>query len=137
MSSVVPTPENKPHILVVDDEPAMLRVMAWALRECGTTVAHSAEEALVLLERHPFSAVVSDNSMPGTSGIQFLEMVAVRYPEIRRIMHSGSAPENLADLMTAGVIDHFVAKPGHTAVADICSGIVDGDDDVDVDVVED
>lgn len=128
MSAAVPAPDSKPHVLVVDDEPAMLRVLAWALRECGTTVAHSAEEALVLLERHAYSVVVSDNSMPGTTGVQFLQIVAERYPGITRIMHSGCAPKDLAALMSTGVIDHFVAKPGHNAVADLCSGLVDADE---------
>ena len=64
MSTAVRVSPEKPFVLVVDDEPAMLRVLVWALRDVGTTVAHSAEEALVLLERHEFGALVSDNSMP-------------------------------------------------------------------------
>ena len=40
-------------------------------------------------------------------------------------MHSGCAPDDLRQLMNEGVIEHFVAKPGHTIVAELCSKLLD------------
>lgn len=104
-------------ILLVDDEPANLRILSRALGVERTETVGSAEEALERLAEGDFQVIVSDNSMPGISGVELLETVNDRFPRVRRIMFSGTRPENLEALERRGVIDVFVLKPGFQIVA--------------------
>jgi two-component system KDP operon response regulator KdpE len=58
-------------VLVVDDEPQVLRLLRTALTERGYDVAAAAngEEALDLLARRPVDVVILDLVMPGMSGL--------------------------------------------------------------------
>jgi two-component system, OmpR family, KDP operon response regulator KdpE len=58
------------HVLVVDDEPAILRAMAVNLRALGYSVelAATGEAALESATRHPPNAVILDLGLPGISG---------------------------------------------------------------------
>jgi CheY-like chemotaxis protein len=107
------------NILLVDDEPANLRALRRILGEERTAAVVSAEEALELLGEQEFDVIISDNSMPGRSGVELLTEVASSYPRMRRIMFSGSKPDNLDDLERRGVIDVFVLKPGFKIVASL------------------
>ncbi len=52
-------PASAPHILIIDDEPAIREALATALK--GTYVVHSAstgKEACALLRRHPVAAIM-------------------------------------------------------------------------------
>jgi two-component system KDP operon response regulator KdpE len=62
-------------VLVVDDEPSIVRALAANLRarEYDVDVATTGEEALVLAARHHPEAVVLDLGLPGMSGIEVIE----------------------------------------------------------------
>src|SRR5438128_8892209 len=67
-----------PHrVLLVDDEPDVLAGLRLALRKEPYEIlcAHSADEALALLWAQTVDVVVSDQDMPGTTGIAFLARV--------------------------------------------------------------
>jgi CheY-like chemotaxis protein len=56
--------------------------------------------------------VLTDYHMPGMTGIQFIKKLKADYPEIRFIMLSGQANENLVeDLIRDNFLDYFVSKP--------------------------
>lgn len=84
-------------VLIVDDEPAIVRVISRALRRAGVAVssASSGEEALGVVAREgDFDCVLSDIMMPGISGI---EMV-LRLPEpLRRrvVLFTASFTEDI------------------------------------------
>ena len=75
-------------VLVVDDEPLVLRSLERALRRRWEVVtAEGGERALELVRiGPPFDAVVSDVMMPGVSGIELADRLAVEAPELRRHM---------------------------------------------------
>ncbi len=89
-------------VLVVDDEPAVLRVAARALARHGWQVlsADSAEAALALLDDVPLptlAAVVTDLVMPGLDGTALVRAVRERLgaPGLPAILVSGYAAEAL------------------------------------------
>lgn len=69
--------DKKKQILVVDDEPAWLKSMAYVLRKEGYQVkaAQSAAEALALLAKFRPDLIVSDLSMPDMNGFDLLDRI--------------------------------------------------------------
>ena len=63
--------------LVVDDEPAILRLVAMVLRElgCETLTATDAETATQILKSTTPDLIVSDVRLPGMSGVEFAQQV--------------------------------------------------------------
>ena len=57
--------------LVVDDEPAILRLVAVVLRDlgCETLTAVNAESALEIVEKTAADLVISDVKLPGMDGV--------------------------------------------------------------------
>jgi response regulator RpfG family c-di-GMP phosphodiesterase len=84
------TPE-RPVVLLVDDEAHILSALQRVLRReaYDLLVTTSTEEALALLAQRAIAVVVSDQKMPGASGVAFLREVATRFPATRRILLTG------------------------------------------------
>jgi two-component system phosphate regulon response regulator PhoB len=63
--------------LVIDDEPAILRLVATVLRELGveTLTATDAETATQILKSSTPDLIVSDVRLPGMSGVEFAHQV--------------------------------------------------------------
>jgi putative two-component system response regulator len=78
----------KAWILAVDDEIDLCRMVAILLKRegfhCDTAV--NVDEALDLLEQNHYDLIVSDIMMPGKSGIDFLDIVSIRFPTTAMIM---------------------------------------------------
>lgn len=64
-------------VLVVDDEPGMVHFITRALEPLVGQLhaAGSAEEAAGLVERHRFDLVILDISLPGQSGLDWLQVL--------------------------------------------------------------
>jgi two-component system, cell cycle sensor histidine kinase and response regulator CckA len=109
-----------PPVLLVEDEPPLLRLAARALRGAGYTVltATSAEEALDLLEGGaPVPcALVSDVVMPGLDGLALAARLRARHPTLPVLLVSGYAEAALGrDLASEGL--RLLPKP--YALADL------------------
>ncbi len=75
---IQPGNELRPQrVLVVDDEPAILRLVTHLLRKSGYEVASAAtaREALGFLRRFEFDCVVTDAIMPDLTGFDFVKLV--------------------------------------------------------------
>lgn len=71
-------------ILVVDDEPGVLRAISRMLRDHDVTTCPSGATALELLERdREFDAVLCDLMMPDLSGMDLFRRITQTYPELR------------------------------------------------------
>ncbi len=72
-----PVVSEKPRVLLVDDEPAVLGVTQRILERAGHVVVTSSNgsEALSLLAAHTFEVMVSDIQMPGIGGLKLLRAV--------------------------------------------------------------
>ena len=105
------------NILVVDDDELVRRALERALRSTGFCIhgASSGLQALELLEKLAFAAVVSDHLMPGMTGLELLREVKRRFPSCARIIVTGFMPERVAEALTNGEIDRFMTKPWENA----------------------
>ena len=83
---------RKGRVLCVDDEPHILRALQWLLKkEFEVVTATSAGEGMRLLQRHDFDVVISDQRMPGITGVEFLREVRKSSPRAVRILLTGYA----------------------------------------------
>jgi PAS domain S-box-containing protein len=108
-------------VLTVDDDPLVLMNTVIMLEDLGHTVmeAHSAEEALKLLEVGPLPDVlISDHAMPHMTGAELARLVEQRYPEISVIVASGYAelPQD-AEMATRRLQKPFSQRQLKEAVA--------------------
>lgn len=103
---------NTIKILVIDDEPEILRGVSRYLTRSGFDVhqATNYNEALAALHGAPLDVVVSDHQMPGPGGVEVLKAAQRVQPDARRIMYSGCAPMDLRRLARDETIHDFIAK---------------------------
>ena len=107
------SPAAKPRILYVDDERDNLQsFQALFRRDFEISVAESAQEALEILHEEKIDVLVSDQRMPGMTGVELLERVAAEFPEILRFMLTGfSDYDPLVDAINNGRIQGYFSKP--------------------------
>jgi putative two-component system response regulator len=81
------------HVLCVDDEPIVLRLMTRLLEKLGVevTTATGPVEALEVFEAERFDLIVTDIRMPGMDGHAFLAEIRARDPEVPVIVATGHA----------------------------------------------
>jgi nitrogen regulation protein NR(I) len=101
------------HVLIVDDEVNIRRVLAAMLKREGyeVTTAADGEQALGVLHRTPVHVVVTDLVMPRLGGMELLRRVAADFPDVPVILITahGSVDSAVAALK-AGAFD-YVTKP--------------------------
>jgi len=75
--------------------------------------AMGGEQALELIRRRgPYAVLISDMTMPGMSGVEFLEQAQVLSPDAVRIMLTGNLDQKTAvDAVNRGQIFRFLHKP--------------------------
>ncbi|WP_295992119.1 EAL domain-containing protein [Rugamonas sp.] len=106
-------------LLLVDDEHNIVSALKRLLRADGYQIftAHSGQEGLDLLERHPVDVIVSDQRMPGMIGADFLRKAKQLYPATIRIMLSGYTElQSVTDAVNEGAIYKFLTKPWEDAL---------------------
>lgn len=105
--------ECTPRILIVDDEPALRRMLSLCFGKVNfrITCAESAAEATILLVSNQFDVIICDVMMPGEDGIAFLGRVHESWPDIPVILMTGHAQMQMAvNAIKNGAFD-FVHKP--------------------------
>ncbi|MCU0273980.1 MAG: EAL domain-containing protein [Acidimicrobiales bacterium] len=103
-----------PRVLLVDDEPELLRGLRLALRKepFDVVTATSAREGLEVLEREEIDVVVSDERMPEMPGSEFLTIARERFPDVERIILTGQASmEATITAINQARVFRFLTKP--------------------------
>jgi putative nucleotidyltransferase with HDIG domain len=89
---------NRGRVLIVDDEPAVLRTLERIVcripRECF--LASNAKEARSILKEERFDLILCDLRMPGESGMDLIRHVLSAYPDTAVIMISGADDPDVA-----------------------------------------
>jgi putative nucleotidyltransferase with HDIG domain len=101
-------------ILVVDDERDILELLQETFEDAGYRVstAVNAMDALEIFEKESPDVILSDNRMPGMSGIEFFEELREKASDSVRILMTGYADLNIAiEAINRGWVYKFVAKP--------------------------
>jgi len=104
---------DKPYLLAVDDEPDILDFLERVFRRHYVVLrAGDADQAVEVLAETPARVLVSDQRMPGRSGLELLEDVSRSHPEITRILLSGFSdlPE-ITQAAESGLVHAYVVKP--------------------------
>ena len=90
-------PTNRHIILVLDDEPDVVKSVKDLLRlDYKVLGATSADEARQLLHREPVHVVMTDQRMPGVTGVEFLQAVRGENPDAVRLLWEASPDIDLA-----------------------------------------
>jgi DNA-binding NtrC family response regulator len=99
-------------VLVVDDEPAVLRsIVAVLSTEFAVVSAASAEEALLQLERREFHVVCTDFHLPGMNGLQLLAAVAALPYPVGSVLLTGTDEYAGSNHWREGARHYVLLKP--------------------------
>lgn len=103
---------SRARILVVDDDASLRRILELQLEEAGYDVltARDAAEALARLEEGAPALVITDLKMPGASGLDLLQALRSRHPELTIIITAFGSIETAVEAMKAGAYD-YLTKP--------------------------
>ncbi len=103
------------HILIVDDDPALLQALPKALRlrmnGVKVDVADSAAAGLERIARRDYDVIVADIKMPGMDGLALLAEIRGRQPDTPTLMITGHGEYDLAVQALRGGAYDFVQKP--------------------------
>lgn len=100
-------------IMIVDDEPANLRLLERLFRrDYQIILAESGAEALRLLEQHDVALLITDQRMPGMTGLELLKQTATLRPSMVRIILTGYTDVGtLVEAINCGQVYKYVTKP--------------------------
>ncbi len=104
---------DRPSLLIVDDESAMLESLSILFRREGfdVTVARGGREALEALERQVPTVVLTDIRMPAVSGIDVLTEARRRDPDLPVLLMTAQAELKTAIAAVNEGAFHYILKP--------------------------
>ncbi|HBT15992.1 MAG TPA: histidine kinase [Firmicutes bacterium] len=102
-------------VLMVDDNPKVLKVMKKGLENFGLEVLAETNsvEALNIFKQDPsrFEVVITDQAMPDLRGVELAERLKKLNPRVKIILVTGYADEKVAEYMKRMIIDYYLNKP--------------------------
>ena len=102
-------------MLVVDDEPSVLRFVARVLREAGyaTTIAPDADVALTIVAAAPtpFDLLLTDLMMPGLRGDELVRRLRERDPDLKVLYLTGFSDHLFTERSHLWASEAYVDKP--------------------------
>ncbi|AOM75887.1 response regulator [Pedobacter steynii] len=105
--------DTSANVLYVDDEVHNLNAFKASFRrKFNVFTANSAVEGRQVLESEDIHVIVTDQRMPVTTGIEFLESVIPDFPDPIRILLTGYADINaVIDAINKGQVYRYIQKP--------------------------
>ena len=107
------SPMNENRLLIVDDDPALTRIMARSLERRGfeVLVCNDADDALERCAAFAPSHVLLDLNMPGTSGLVALPALLAAAPGARVVVLTGDSSIATAVEATKAGATNYLCKP--------------------------
>jgi response regulator RpfG family c-di-GMP phosphodiesterase len=106
--------DDRPTILIVDDEPGVLNALKRTLHQEPYRVLTTTDpmEAFHLLATQPVQMVISDQRMPEMTGTELLLQVKLLYPDVVRVILTGYTDEEaIMAAINDGQVYKFLFKP--------------------------
>ena len=112
-AKTAPADNGKPNVLFVDDDPRILNALAALFRqEYNVQTAEGGAAALEIMARGPIQVIVSDQRMPGLTGVEVLRKARTAWPATVRMLLTGYTDlASLVGSINQGEIFRFVMKP--------------------------
>ena len=101
-------------LLLVDDEENIIASLRRLLRRDGYHIitANSGAQGLQRLAEHEVDVILSDQRMPGMTGVEFLRRAKELYPQTVRMTLSGYTElQSITDAINEGAVYKFLTKP--------------------------
>lgn len=105
--------DTKINILYVDDEMNNLVSFKATFRmKYNIFIASGGEEAIKILDENEMHIIITDQRMPGMTGVEFLERILEKHSDPMRILLTGYSDLNaVIDAVNKGKIFHYLSKP--------------------------
>lgn len=105
-------------ILVVDDEPALVKLSSTILSSQGYLVlsANNGKQALKLLKTESVNLVLSDVIMPEMDGYELAACIQEKYPDIKIQLASGFSDDRHVNMIDESLHDKILHKPYHSHI---------------------
>ena len=104
---------QRSNILYVDDEELSHMLFEAVFGDYyDVHTAISARQGIEILRREPIHVLITDQCMPGMTGVELLEAIHDEFPELGRIMLTAySDVDAITQAINTGRIDRYVTKP--------------------------
>lgn len=126
------TPEDRPSLLLVDDDSALCDVLSRALSRRGfaVSIAHEVRKAIAMAEGAPPEYAIVDLKISGLSGLSVVKTLHELDPETRIVVLTGYASIATAVEAVKLGATHYLAKPA--GADEIVSALHSGNGDASV-----
>ncbi len=116
-SQTVSRTDKQIDVLHVDDDKGLVEVSADFLEQQNDFLSVHTElspsDGLEYLEENNVDCIVSDYDMPRKDGLEFLQIVRERYPNLPFILYTGKGSEQIAsEAISKGVTDYLQKQTG-------------------------
>lgn len=101
------------NLLIVDDEIEVTKSLARQFRrKYKIHTAHNVDEAIEVMENENIQVVISDQRMPGLTGVDFFHKIKDRYPDALKLILTGySDIEAVIGAINEGQVFRYITKP--------------------------
>ncbi len=107
--------ETRHKILLVDDDPALLKAIGEILAQLPSRpeihTASNGARGISMLEAHEFRLLIADLKMPKMDGLQMLSIVRRKFPSLRTVVLTGVSDDQFRSRVYALGVDLYWQKP--------------------------
>ncbi len=117
----------KSNVLVVDDDEVVRLSHLRSLKSvsCEAEAVEDGEDALRMMERHPFDVVLLDLRMPGMDGMSVLRAIKQKWPESEVVVITGYPTiETAKEAVRLGAYDYLAKPVGPVEVINATGGAI-------------
>jgi signal transduction histidine kinase len=103
---------SKPKVLYLDDEQDNLLVFKASFRRFyDVYTAESGKEGLAIVENNDIAVIITDQRMPGMTGVEFLKQLPEELMAIRMVLTGYSDVASIIEAINSGKVYRYITKP--------------------------